>query len=89
MMILFNYFNVSSITYLKINDALGYRSVNRDLETQIAIVTKNKKLQDALYEEQAQLFSCAKPATRKTFLQQDRVPPAWVCAVVLFFRYYF
>ncbi|GAB1868592.1 CDP-diacylglycerol--glycerol-3-phosphate 3-phosphatidyltransferase [Camponotus japonicus] len=67
----------------------GYRSVNRDLETQIAVVTKNNKLQDALHEEQAQLFSCAKPATRKTFLQQDRVPPAWVCAVVLFFRYYF
>ncbi|XP_050461494.1 CDP-diacylglycerol--glycerol-3-phosphate 3-phosphatidyltransferase, mitochondrial isoform X1 [Cataglyphis hispanica] len=67
----------------------GYRSVNRDLETQIAIVTKNEKLQDALHKEQAQLFSCAKPAIRKTFLQQDRVPPAWVCAVVLFFRYYF
>ncbi|XP_014477237.1 PREDICTED: CDP-diacylglycerol--glycerol-3-phosphate 3-phosphatidyltransferase, mitochondrial isoform X2 [Dinoponera quadriceps] len=67
----------------------GYRSVNRDLETQVAVVTKNEKLQDALYEEQARLFSCAKPVTRKTFSQQDRVPPAWVCAIVLFFRYYF
>ncbi|XP_070172453.1 CDP-diacylglycerol--glycerol-3-phosphate 3-phosphatidyltransferase, mitochondrial isoform X2 [Polyergus mexicanus] len=67
----------------------GYRSVNRDLETQIAVVTKNEKLQNALHEEQTRLFSCAKPATRKTFLQQDRIPPAWVCAIVLFFRYYF
>ncbi|XP_011695409.1 PREDICTED: CDP-diacylglycerol--glycerol-3-phosphate 3-phosphatidyltransferase, mitochondrial isoform X2 [Wasmannia auropunctata] len=67
----------------------GYRSVNRDLETQIAVVTKNEKLQDALHEEQTRLFSCAKPVTRKTFSQQDRIPPAWVCAVVLFFRYYF
>lgn len=67
----------------------GYRSVNRDLETQITVVTRNEKLQDALHEEQARLFSCAKPATRKTFLQRDRIPPAWVCAVVLFFRYYF
>ncbi|XP_011642115.1 CDP-diacylglycerol--glycerol-3-phosphate 3-phosphatidyltransferase, mitochondrial [Pogonomyrmex barbatus] len=67
----------------------GYRSVNRDLETQIAIMTKNEKLQDALHEEQARLFSCAKPVTRKTFSQQDRIPPAWVCAIVLFFRYYF
>ncbi|XP_020300212.1 CDP-diacylglycerol--glycerol-3-phosphate 3-phosphatidyltransferase, mitochondrial isoform X3 [Pseudomyrmex gracilis] len=67
----------------------GYRSVNRDLETQLALVTKNKKLQNALHEEQARLFSCAKPVTRKTFSQQDRVPPAWVCAIVLFFRYYF
>ncbi|EZA62629.1 CDP-diacylglycerol--glycerol-3-phosphate 3-phosphatidyltransferase, mitochondrial isoform X2 [Ooceraea biroi] len=67
----------------------GYRSVNRDLETQIAVVTKNEKLQDALHEEQTRLFSCAKPVTRKTFSQQDRIPPAWVCAIVLFFRYYF
>ncbi|XP_077258311.1 phosphatidylglycerophosphate synthase 1 [Temnothorax americanus] len=67
----------------------GYRSVNRDLETQIAVVTRNKKLQNALHEEQARLFSCAKPVTRKTFSQQDRIPSAWVCAVVLFFRYYF
>lgn len=68
---------------------IGYRSVNKDLETQIVVITKNEKLQDALHEEQARLFSCAKPITRKTFLQKDRVPPAWVCAVVLFFRYYF
>ncbi|XP_011866844.1 PREDICTED: CDP-diacylglycerol--glycerol-3-phosphate 3-phosphatidyltransferase, mitochondrial isoform X2 [Vollenhovia emeryi] len=67
----------------------GYRSVNRDLETQIAVMTKNEKLQNALHEEQARLFSCAKPVTRKTFTRQDRIPPAWVCAVVLFFRYYF
>jgi len=70
-------------------DDLGYRSVNKDLETQIAVMTRNEKLQDALHEEQARLFSCAKPVTRKTFSQQDRIPPAWVCAVVLFFRYYF
>ncbi|KYN17115.1 CDP-diacylglycerol--glycerol-3-phosphate 3-phosphatidyltransferase, mitochondrial [Trachymyrmex cornetzi] len=67
----------------------GYRSVNKDLETQIAIMTRNEKLQDALHEEQARLFSYAKPVTRKTFSQQDRIPPAWVCAVVFFFRYYF
>ncbi|XP_025152893.1 CDP-diacylglycerol--glycerol-3-phosphate 3-phosphatidyltransferase, mitochondrial isoform X2 [Harpegnathos saltator] len=67
----------------------GYRSVNRDLETQVAIVTRNEKLQDALYKEQARLFFCAKPVTKKTFSQQDRIPPAWVCAIVLFFRYYF
>ncbi|KAH0950734.1 hypothetical protein HN011_002330 [Eciton burchellii] len=67
----------------------GYRSVNRDLETQIAVVTRNEKLQDALHEEQTRLFSCAKPVTRKTFSQQDRIPPAWVSAIVHFFRYYF
>lgn len=70
-------------------NGLGYRSVNRDLETQIAVITKNEKLQNALHEEQERLFSCAKPVTIKTFSQQDRIPPAWVCAIVLFFRCYF
>ncbi|KAL0113108.1 hypothetical protein PUN28_012370 [Cardiocondyla obscurior] len=67
----------------------GYRSVNKDLETQIAIVTRNEKLQNALHEEQARLFSCAKPVTRKTFSQENRIPPAWICGIVFFFRYYF
>ncbi|KAK2576221.1 hypothetical protein KPH14_005590 [Odynerus spinipes] len=67
----------------------GYRSVNRDLETQVAIVTKNEKLQKALHEEQERLFSCAKPVTRRTFSQEDRIPPAWVCTTVVLFRYFF
>lgn len=67
----------------------GYRSVKRDLETQVAIVTRNEKLQDALEEEHKRLFSCANPVSRRTFQQHDRIPPAWVCAAVLFFRYYF
>ncbi|XP_015595297.1 CDP-diacylglycerol--glycerol-3-phosphate 3-phosphatidyltransferase, mitochondrial [Cephus cinctus] len=67
----------------------GYRSVRRDLETQVAVVTKNEKLQDALEKEHERLFSCATPVTRKSFTQKDRIPPAWVCAAVIFFRYYF
>lgn len=67
----------------------GYRSVNRDLETQIAIVTKNEKLQTALGEEQERLFSCAKPVTKRTFTQEDRIPPAWVSTTVVLFRYFF
>ncbi|KAL2740823.1 hypothetical protein V1478_000964 [Vespula squamosa] len=67
----------------------GYRSVNRDLETQIAIVTKNEKLQMALQEEQERLFTCAKPVTKRTFSQEDRIPPAWIRTTVVLFRYFF
>lgn len=68
---------------------LGYRSVNKDLETQIAILTKNKSLQHELQKEHERLFSCATRVTNKTFFEQDRIPPTWVCAIVALFRYYF
>ncbi|KOC69434.1 CDP-diacylglycerol--glycerol-3-phosphate 3-phosphatidyltransferase, mitochondrial [Habropoda laboriosa] len=67
----------------------GYRSVKKDLETQIAIVTKNKNLQNELQKEHERLFSCAKRVTKNTFFEQDRIPPTWVCAAVALFRYYF
>lgn len=67
----------------------GYRSVERDLETQIALVTKNEELQDSLQKEYERLFNCATPVTRRTFLQSERVPPAWVRVAVFLFRYYF
>ncbi|KAG7209752.1 hypothetical protein KM043_011376 [Ampulex compressa] len=67
----------------------GYRSVNRDLETQIAIVTRNETLQNALEEEHKRLFSCAHHVTSKTFSQHNRSSPTWVSAAVILFRYYF
>ncbi|XP_076764938.1 CDP-diacylglycerol--glycerol-3-phosphate 3-phosphatidyltransferase, mitochondrial-like isoform X1 [Xylocopa sonorina] len=67
----------------------GYRSVKKDLETQIAIMTRNIQLQNELQKEYERLFSCAKRVTKKTFSEQDRIPPAWVCAIVVLFRYYF
>ncbi|KAL7288390.1 hypothetical protein TKK_0017481 [Trichogramma kaykai] len=67
----------------------GYRSVEKDLETQIAIVTKNEALQDSLQKEHKRLFEKATPVTEKTFTQKERLPPAWVRMAVYFFRYYF
>lgn len=67
----------------------GYRSVMRDLETQIAVVTKNEKLQNSLQREYERLFQLATPVNSKSFRQDDRIPPAWVRAVVLLCRYYF
>ncbi|XP_033214352.1 CDP-diacylglycerol--glycerol-3-phosphate 3-phosphatidyltransferase, mitochondrial isoform X2 [Belonocnema kinseyi] len=67
----------------------GYRSVERDLETQIAVVTKNEKLQTSLQAEYERLFKRATPVNSTSFRQEDRIPPVWVRAVVLLFRYYF
>lgn len=68
---------------------LGYRSVKRDLETQIAVVTKNAKLQSALEEEYERIHRNSKAVTRNWLFQRDRIAPAWVCTAVLLFRYYF
>ncbi|XP_011498191.1 PREDICTED: CDP-diacylglycerol--glycerol-3-phosphate 3-phosphatidyltransferase, mitochondrial [Ceratosolen solmsi marchali] len=67
----------------------GYRSVDRDLETQIALLTKNKDLQDSLQKEYERLFNCAIPVTKMTFAQKERIPPTWVRLVAYLFRYYF
>ena len=61
----------------------------RDLETQIAVVTKNERLQNSLQLEHERLFKRAIPVNSKIFRQDDRIPPAWVRAVVFLFRYYF
>lgn len=68
---------------------LGYRSVKRDLETQIALVTRNENLQDALEHEHDRLYNKSETVTAETFNQRDRIPPTWVCAVATLFRYYF
>ncbi|XP_031837297.1 phosphatidylglycerophosphate synthase 1 isoform X2 [Nomia melanderi] len=67
----------------------GYRSVSKDLETQIAVITKNPKLQNELQKEYERLFACAKPVTTRTFHEQNRIAPAWVYMMVVLFRYYF
>ncbi|XP_012258147.2 CDP-diacylglycerol--glycerol-3-phosphate 3-phosphatidyltransferase, mitochondrial [Athalia rosae] len=67
----------------------GYRSVSKDLETQVALVTKNERLQEALQNEQARLFSSACPVNSQSFTGRDRAVPIWVCAAVVLFRYFF
>ncbi|KAJ8667440.1 hypothetical protein QAD02_009103 [Eretmocerus hayati] len=67
----------------------GYRSVERDLETQVALLTTNKNLQDSLQKEYEHLFNSAEVVTSSTFQQKERIPPAWVRVAVLLFRYYF
>ena len=49
----------------------GCRSVERDLEAQLAIVTKNENLQRALHNERKCLFEYAMEVTEETFSQPE------------------
>lgn len=65
----------------------GYRSVGRDLETQIAIVTKNPQLQQGLLEERERLFALGTPFNSETVSKPDRkYAPLWVHIIMRLFR---
>ncbi|KAH9504093.1 CDP-diacylglycerol--glycerol-3-phosphate 3-phosphatidyltransferase [Bulinus truncatus] len=53
----------------------GYRSVYRDLECQVALVTENKHLQEQLREEHVRMFASSQPVTASTFQRRDRYVP--------------
>jgi len=67
----------------------GYRSVEKDLETQITVVTKNEELRGNLHREQSRLFDEAKLVDSTTYAQPDRAVPRWVKAVVSLARHSF
>ncbi|GAB0099140.1 CDP-diacylglycerol--glycerol-3-phosphate 3-phosphatidyltransferase [Sergentomyia squamirostris] len=64
----------------------GERSVNRDLETQLCIVTSNPILQRDLHNECENLYTFGKAAEREI---SNRVIPYWVRVVVSIFRNFF
>ncbi|XP_044253422.1 CDP-diacylglycerol--glycerol-3-phosphate 3-phosphatidyltransferase, mitochondrial isoform X2 [Tribolium madens] len=61
----------------------GERSVKRDLETQLAIVTENSVLKKELHEECQRLYGFGRPA------ETERAVPKWVHGFVFFFRNFF
>lgn len=61
----------------------GERSVKKDLETQLAIVTENDDLQKGLHEECEKLYRFGLKA------ETQRGVPTWVHGFVFFFRSYF
>ncbi|KAM9774176.1 CDP-diacylglycerol--glycerol-3-phosphate 3-phosphatidyltransferase, mitochondrial isoform X1 [Syngnathus typhle] len=67
----------------------GYRSVHRDLEAQIAIVTENEQLQDQLREEQEMLYRRSSEVSGLTFEQPDRHVKLWVKLVTPFIKNFF
>ncbi|XP_061561350.1 LOW QUALITY PROTEIN: CDP-diacylglycerol--glycerol-3-phosphate 3-phosphatidyltransferase, mitochondrial [Phycodurus eques] len=67
----------------------GYRSVHRDLEAQVAIVTENELLQDQLREEQEMLYRRSSEVSGLTFDQPDRHVKLWVKLVTPFIKNFF
>uniref|UniRef100_A0A8C8G709 CDP-diacylglycerol--glycerol-3-phosphate 3-phosphatidyltransferase n=1 Tax=Oncorhynchus tshawytscha TaxID=74940 RepID=A0A8C8G709_ONCTS len=67
----------------------GYRSVHRDLEAQIAIVTENQELQAHLQEEQEMLYQRSTEVSSSTFQQPDRHVKLWVKLVTPLIKKFF
>ncbi|XP_051925653.1 CDP-diacylglycerol--glycerol-3-phosphate 3-phosphatidyltransferase, mitochondrial isoform X2 [Hippocampus zosterae] len=67
----------------------GYRSVHRDLEAQIAIVTENEQLRGQLREEQEMLYQRSSEVSGLTFEQPDRHVKLWVKLVTPFIKNFF
>ncbi|KAJ8870696.1 hypothetical protein PR048_029721 [Dryococelus australis] len=66
---------------------MGARSVQRDLESQVAVVTTDPRLQQSLAEERDALFSRGTHFTLAT--AADLKAPLWLSAVVRCFSHYF
>jgi len=67
----------------------GYRSVYKDLETQVTILSNNLELQKQLGEEQSRLFRQSNEVERSTYQQEDRRVPAWIKLVTRLARKFF
>ncbi|CAL8303158.1 unnamed protein product [Lota lota] len=67
----------------------GYRSVHRDLEAQIAIVTENQELQAQLQEEQEMLYHRSTEVSSSTFERPDRFVKLWVKLVTPVIKNFF
>ncbi|XP_034427181.1 CDP-diacylglycerol--glycerol-3-phosphate 3-phosphatidyltransferase, mitochondrial [Hippoglossus hippoglossus] len=67
----------------------GYRSVHRDLEAQIAIVTENEELQSQLQEEQESLYQRSSEVSSSTFERPDRHVKLWVKLVTPLIKNFF
>jgi len=67
----------------------GYRSVDKDLETQVTILTKNKNLKEQLSLERDKLYEMGSVVTKETFKDPERRVPKWVKTVVGLARKFF
>ncbi|KAK3559485.1 hypothetical protein QTP86_013664, partial [Hemibagrus guttatus] len=67
----------------------GYRSVHRDIEAQIAIVTENAELQTQLQQEQDMLYRRSTEVSGSTFKQPNRYVKLWVKLVTPLIKNFF
>jgi CDP-diacylglycerol---glycerol-3-phosphate 3-phosphatidyltransferase len=68
---------------------LGARSIQRDLECQLAIVTDNKELRSKFHCERQRLFQHGTFVTSATFKQLSRMAPFWGPLFMRIFRNFF
>ncbi|MFH4979297.1 hypothetical protein AB6A40_006006 [Gnathostoma spinigerum] len=67
----------------------GYRSVHRDLEMSMLLVTSNEKLKKELRLEHARLKEWTFPVQFATFLRPDHRVPLWIKLVSKYIRNFF
>eukprot|EP00088_Acartia_fossae_P035099 TRINITY_DN36114_c0_g1_i1.p1 TRINITY_DN36114_c0_g1~~TRINITY_DN36114_c0_g1_i1.p1 ORF type:complete len:103 (-),score=17.41 TRINITY_DN36114_c0_g1_i1:56-364(-) len=67
----------------------GYRSVDKDLESQMTILTSDPGLQEQLHVEQDRLFRDSNQLQAEEFEKPERKVPQWVKLVVGIARQYF
>ncbi|XP_015912988.2 CDP-diacylglycerol--glycerol-3-phosphate 3-phosphatidyltransferase, mitochondrial isoform X2 [Parasteatoda tepidariorum] len=93
-------FHVKGLWYYKPDETLpsvtfigspnfGYRSVYKDLEAQVAIVTSSKDLQLQLHNEQQRLYDRTTVIDKSLFDRPDRKVSLWVKLVTFFIRDFF
>ena len=67
----------------------GFRSVSRDLEAQLAVVTENQTLRQQLEDERKRLYARTSTVSEETFLDEEHEVPNWVGAVTGWIKNYF
>lgn len=68
---------------------LGARSIQRDIEAQLAIVTNNPELRTKFHRERTRLFQHGTLVTSQTFKQTSRLAPFWAPLFMKIFRNFF
>ncbi|XP_046352189.2 CDP-diacylglycerol--glycerol-3-phosphate 3-phosphatidyltransferase, mitochondrial-like isoform X1 [Haliotis rufescens] len=80
--------SLPSLTFIG-SPNFGYRSVYRDLECQLAVVTENKHLREQLREEHVRLYQSSNLVTSDLFKRKDRHVPMWAKAVTTIIKNFF
>ena len=67
----------------------GLRSVHRDLEAQVTILTKNENLRKQLHREKCNIMKYSSQMSSETFAEARYHVPRWVSFVTTFIKRYF
>nr|CAB3264821.1 CDP-diacylglycerol--glycerol-3-phosphate 3-phosphatidyltransferase, mitochondrial-like [Phallusia mammillata] len=67
----------------------GSRSVQRDLEAQVTVITSNKNLMKQLHMEKSRIVDFSQPIVKETFVQPRYNVPKWVAMISAIIRHYF